>query len=119
MIDILQVLGFCFLLGGATRSEQTFNNIGEKHSCIPSEKRKRLTYNMPILAAQTSSSLLALTVLSLLVPAAFAASTPDDKVKEGILALSHGTAIVLLIIYILFLFFQVRIVTQTIVMAGV
>lgn len=70
---------------------------------------------MPILAAQTSSSLLALTVLSLLVPAAFAASTPADKVKEGILALSHGTAIVLLIIYILFLFFQVRIVTQTIV----
>ncbi|CDS03808.1 hypothetical protein LRAMOSA06763 [Lichtheimia ramosa] len=84
--NILLVLGFCFLLGGATRSEQTFNNI----------------------AAQTSSSLLALTVLSLLVPAAFAASTPDDKVKEGILALSHGTAIVLLIIYILFLFFQLR-----------
>lgn len=59
-------------------------------------------------AAQTSCSLLALTTLSLLVPAAFSASTPDDQEdKEGILQLSHGVSIVLLIVYVLYLFFQV------------
>jgi Ca2+:H+ antiporter len=52
--------------------------------------------------------LLALTTLSLLVPAAFSASTPDDQEdKEGILSLSHGVSIVLLIVYLLYLFFQV------------
>ncbi|KAI8143128.1 calcium/proton exchanger [Fennellomyces sp. T-0311] len=85
--NILLVLGFCFFLGGLTRHEQEFNNI----------------------AAQTSSSLLALTVLSLLVPAAFATvAGSDEEAAEGILALSHGTAIVLLIIYMLFLFFQLK-----------
>lgn len=52
--------------------------------------------------------MLALTTLSLLVPAAFSASTPDDQEdKEGILQLSHGVSIVLLIVYLLYLFFQV------------
>jgi Ca2+:H+ antiporter len=82
-------LGFCFLLGGLKRTEQTFN----------------------ITAAQTSSSLLALTTLSLLVPAAFYATTPSDN-DDGILKLSHGTSIVLLIVYLLFLFFQVSITNQ-------
>ncbi|KAI8887311.1 calcium/proton exchanger [Backusella circina FSU 941] len=83
--NVLLVLGFCFLLGGLKRTEQTFN----------------------ITAAQTSSSLLALTTLSLLVPAAFYATTPSDN-EDGILKLSHGTSIVLLIVYLLFLFFQLK-----------
>lgn len=59
-------------------------------------------------AAQTSSSLLALTTMSLLVPAAFSATTADDKDAEiGILNLSHGTALVLLVVYGLSLYFQV------------
>lgn len=66
-----------------------------------------LTFSLS--AAQTSSSLLAITTLSLLVPAAFAgtavASAKDTEI--GVLNLSHGTAIVLLIVYGLSLFFQV------------
>ncbi|ORX58775.1 calcium/proton exchanger [Hesseltinella vesiculosa] len=85
--NLLLVLGFCFLLGGASRSEQSFN----------------------ITAAQTSSSLLALTTLSLLVPAAFSATaeTEEDAVV-GVLNLSHGTALILMLVYILFLFFQLK-----------
>lgn len=59
------------------------------------------------LAAQTSCSLLAVTTLSLLVPAAFSASTPEEDTVESILQLSHGVSIVLLIVYILYLLFQV------------
>ncbi|CAO3594235.1 unnamed protein product [Absidia cylindrospora] len=85
--NILLVLGFCFLLGGSTRQEQSFN----------------------VTAAQTSSSLLALTTLSLLIPAAFSAtSNTASEAKEGILKLSHGTALILLLVYILFLFFQLK-----------
>ncbi|CAO3658434.1 unnamed protein product [Rhizopus microsporus] len=83
--NILLVLGFCFFLGGLNRSEQTFNQT----------------------AAQTSCSLLSLTTLSLLVPAAFSATIPKDSPTHGILDLSHGTSIVLLIVYVLYLLFQV------------
>ncbi|KAG1357572.1 hypothetical protein G6F62_001489 [Rhizopus arrhizus] len=74
--NILLVLGFCFFLGGITRSEQNFNQT----------------------AAQTSCSLLALTTLSLLIPAAFSSTIPKDSPTHGILDLSHGTSIVLLIL---------------------
>ncbi|ORZ24219.1 Sodium/calcium exchanger protein-domain-containing protein [Absidia repens] len=87
IIGIEIVLGFCFLLGGSTRQEQSFN----------------------VTAAQTSSSLLALTTLSLLIPAAFSAtSNTASEAEEGILKLSHGTALILLLVYILFLFFQLK-----------
>lgn len=85
--NILLVLGFCFFLGGIYYPEQEFN----------------------VTAAQTSSSLLALTVLSLLIPAAFSATSSNGEERAaGILNLSHATAICLLIIYILFLLFQLR-----------
>ncbi|KAI8337022.1 Sodium/calcium exchanger protein-domain-containing protein [Chlamydoabsidia padenii] len=85
--NLLLVLGFCFLLGGAGRSEQTFN----------------------ITAAQTSTSLLALTTLSLLIPAAFSATAQTKSDAElGILNLSHGTALILLLVYVLFLIFQLK-----------
>ncbi|CAO3630327.1 unnamed protein product [Cunninghamella blakesleeana] len=85
--NLLLVLGLCFLLGGSTRQEQSFN----------------------VTAAQTSSSLLALTTLSLLIPAAFSATaTSASEIEEGILKLSHGTALVLLVVYILFLIFQLK-----------
>ncbi|KAF7728697.1 hypothetical protein EC973_005735 [Apophysomyces ossiformis] len=54
----------------------------------------------------TSSSLLALTTLSLLVPAAFSSTTTGKDSEIGILNLSHGTAIILLVVYVLFLIFQ-------------
>ena len=46
---------------------------------------------------------------SLILPAAFQAALPHNrKTDEQILALSRGTAIVLLIIYLLYLFFQLK-----------
>ncbi|KAK9370051.1 Sodium/calcium exchanger protein-domain-containing protein [Lipomyces kononenkoae] len=88
--NILLVLGCCFFAGGMIFQEQTFSNI----------------------VAQTMSSLMALATASLLIPAAFRA-TLDDSLDGGIdehrmLAVSRGTAIVLLIIYVLYLFFQLR-----------
>ena len=65
--------------------------------------------NFVIIAAQTSSSLLALTTLSLLVPAAFNLTADNNEDAEiGILNLSHGTALVLLVVYGLSLLFQVK-----------
>ncbi|KAK4509946.1 L-type lectin-like domain-containing protein [Mucor velutinosus] len=85
--NILLVLGCCFLLGGIGRSEQSFNAT----------------------AAQTSTSLLGLTALSLLIPAAFSATAAHTtEVDTGIVNLSHGTAIILLVIYVLYLVFQLK-----------
>ncbi|KAI8378098.1 calcium/proton exchanger [Choanephora cucurbitarum] len=84
--NLLLVLGFCFFLGGLHRTEQKFN----------------------VTAAQTSCSLLAVTTLSLLVPAAFSVSTPNEDTQESILQLSQGVSIVLLIVYVLYLFFQLK-----------
>ncbi|KAI8884437.1 calcium/proton exchanger [Backusella circina FSU 941] len=86
---LFKVLGCCFLLGGWNRSEQEFNAT----------------------VAQTSTSLLGLTTLSLLIPAAFSATTSgtsNELTSSGIINLSHGTAIVLLIVYILYLVFQLK-----------
>jgi len=86
--NLLLVLGFCFLFGGWNRIQQTFNQT----------------------AAQTMSSLLAISCASLLIPAAFKATLPtgkeDSLIDEKILELSRGTSIILLIVYVLFLYFQ-------------
>ncbi|SMN19909.1 similar to Saccharomyces cerevisiae YDL128W VCX1 Vacuolar membrane antiporter with Ca2+/H+ and K+/H+ exchange activity, involved in control of cytosolic Ca2+ and K+ concentrations [Maudiozyma saulgeensis] len=86
--NLLLVLGFCFLFGGWNRIQQTFNQT----------------------AAQTMSSLLAISCASLLIPAAFKASLPTGKedglIDEKILELSRGTSIILLTVYVLFLYFQ-------------
>lgn len=86
--NLLLVLGFCFVLGGYNRMQQTFNQT----------------------AAQTMSSLLAISSASLLIPAAFKATLPsgkeDELIDEKILSLSRSTSVILLIIYILFLIFQ-------------
>ncbi|KAK9240757.1 Sodium/calcium exchanger protein-domain-containing protein [Lipomyces kononenkoae] len=87
--NILLVLGCCFFAGGMIYQEQTFSNI----------------------VAQTMSSLMALATASLLIPAAFRATL--DSVDGGIdehrmLAVSRGTAVVLLIIYVLYLTFQLK-----------
>ncbi|KAI1109714.1 Sodium/calcium exchanger protein-domain-containing protein [Nemania sp. NC0429] len=91
--NLLLVLGFCFLAGGFNRTEQYFNTT----------------------VAQTAASLLALAVASLIVPTIFS-HTPDfyndDDVKSlpanAVPQLSHGVAIILLLIYFLFLFFQLK-----------
>jgi Ca2+:H+ antiporter len=86
--NLLLILGMSFFAGGIYYHYQTFNmNI-----------------------AQTSSSLMILACIGLIIPAAFTSSITSvkyDEHKGKLLGLSHGMAIVLLIIYILYLLFQV------------
>ncbi|KAI1382637.1 Calcium/proton exchanger [Hypoxylon trugodes] len=89
--NLLLVLGFCFFCGGINRREQYFNTT----------------------VAQTAASLLALAVGSLIVPTVFAHT---DDFYEGSIqlspnavpSLSHGVAIILLIVYASYLFFQMK-----------
>ncbi|KAI9152397.1 hypothetical protein H9P43_009187 [Blastocladiella emersonii ATCC 22665] len=84
--NLLLVLGASFLAGGMKYTEQTFNAT----------------------AANTSASLLSIAVMALLIPAAFVGAAKTDlKETEGrVLALSHFTAIILLVVYFLYLYFQ-------------
>lgn len=88
--NILLVLGMSFFCGGCKYKEQTFN----------------------IVAAQTSACLLFISVVSLLLPAAFYGSTVNAETaareKEDILSISRATSIILLVIYFAFLFFQLK-----------
>ncbi|KAF9186903.1 hypothetical protein BGZ51_001693 [Haplosporangium sp. Z 767] len=84
--NLLLVLGFCFVCGGFKFQSQTFNQT----------------------AAQTSASLLALSCLSLLIPAAFHATASEIDQTSNIKHLSYGTSIVLLVVYILYLIFQLK-----------
>lgn len=88
--NILLVLGCCFLAGGIKHKEQTFNST----------------------VASTMSSLMAVSTASLIIPATLYASMgsskPKDAKTDNILILSHGTSIILLILYALYLFFQLR-----------
>lgn len=88
--NILLVLGCCFLAGGTRYPEQSFNET----------------------VASTMSSLMAVSSASLIIPAtlyaAMRGSRADDEKEDNVLILSHGTAIILLIIYVLYLFFQLR-----------
>ena len=87
--NLLLVLGMAFFCGGCKYKEQTFN----------------------ITAAQTSASLLFISVVSLLLPAAFYGSTvlseSATRERADILSISRATSIILLIIYIAYLVFQV------------
>ncbi|CUA71895.1 Putative vacuolar cation/proton exchanger 4 [Rhizoctonia solani] len=85
--NLLLVLGMCFFAGGTRYSEQGFMAS----------------------AAQLNSSLLTISVIAVLLPAAFHFATnqqadPDEGLD--ILRMSHGVAIVLLLIYAGYLFFQ-------------
>ncbi|CAI5757393.1 unnamed protein product [Candida verbasci] len=96
--NLLLVLGCCFVAGGITRVQQTFNQT----------------------VAQTMSSLMALATGSLLIPAAFHASIPGSKKGKDdtfpnpgtsddlILSLSRGVSIILLVIYIFYLLFSLK-----------
>lgn len=82
--NILLVLGCSFFFGGLGRVQQRFN----------------------LTVAQTMAALMALATSSLLIPAAFNAAHPDNF--ESVLALSRGTSVVLLIVYVCYLVFQLR-----------
>jgi Ca2+:H+ antiporter len=86
--NILLVLGCCFLCGGWKHQEQTFNST----------------------VASTMSSLMAVASASLIIPATLYAALANSKERtdDNILILSHGTAIIMLILYCLYLFFQLK-----------
>ncbi|KAL1920886.1 uncharacterized protein VTP21DRAFT_11521 [Calcarisporiella thermophila] len=87
--NLLLVLGLSFFAGGLFYKEQSFNET----------------------AAQTSASMMALALSSLMLPAAYKYAIPNQKrgeMEEQILGISHATAILLLIIYIGYLYFQLK-----------
>ncbi|OAP57239.1 calcium/proton exchanger [Fonsecaea erecta] len=96
--NLLLVMGMCFFFGGVNRMEQAFN----------------------ITVAQTASSLLFLAVSSLIIPTAFeqwartgnsnsnTETATTENAKPGVVQLSRGTAILLLIVYGCYLFFQLK-----------
>ena len=104
--NLLLVLGMSFFLGGITRIRQHFN----------------------LTVAQTASSLLALAVGSLIIPAAFEAyatepctylprTLPAQSLMKGVAdaertgdvtALSRGVSVILLLVYGAYLFFQLK-----------
>ncbi|KAJ5803446.1 uncharacterized protein N7503_005896 [Penicillium pulvis] len=86
--NILLVLGCCFFVGGLRFSEQSFNST----------------------VASTMSSLMSVASASLIIPATLyaALSQSSQNAQDNILILSHGTAIILLIIYVMYLYFQLR-----------
>jgi len=85
--NLLLVLGACFLAGGIKYSIQEFNET----------------------TAQTNASLMTLACIALIIPASFSVATHHiDRNAPEVVGLSHYTAIVLLIVYVLYLLFQVK-----------
>ncbi|RIB27944.1 Ca2+/H+ antiporter [Gigaspora rosea] len=94
--NILLVLGSCFLAGG-----------------IAALRNNKLEQTFSSTAAQASSSLMTLSCITLILPAAFALAVkgenpPNVNIQFQILDISYGTSIVLLIVYILYLVFQLK-----------
>ncbi|KAK1998964.1 calcium/proton exchanger [Colletotrichum falcatum] len=83
--NLLLVMGFCFFFGGLNRPEQYFNTT----------------------VAQTAASLLFIAVASVIVPTVFDKNDHTDN-PTHVAALSRGTAVILLIIYASYLFFQLK-----------
>jgi Ca2+:H+ antiporter len=86
--NILLVLGCCFISSGIKREESTFNET----------------------VASTMSSLMAVAATSLIIPATLYSSLSDSNAdtESNILVLSRGTAIIMLILYCLYLVFQLK-----------
>ncbi|KAF9525689.1 calcium/proton exchanger [Crepidotus variabilis] len=86
--NLLLVLGMCFFAGGMRYSEQGFG----------------------LSSTQLNSTLLTISVIAVLLPAAFHfsadAQLTDQVEQQDILAVSHGVAIILLFIYGCYLAFQ-------------
>ncbi|KIW73786.1 calcium/proton exchanger, variant 2 [Phialophora macrospora] len=85
--NILLVLGCCFFVGGLRYQEQSFNST----------------------VASTMSSLMTVATSSLIIPATLYAVMSDNKSQEdNIMILSRGTSIILLLIYVAYLYFQLK-----------
>jgi calcium/proton exchanger cax len=86
--NILLVLGCCFIAGGITHKEQSFNST----------------------VASTMSSLMAVASASLIIPATLYAVLDETQADTdaNILILSHGSSIILLFVYVMYLYFQLK-----------
>lgn len=82
--NLLLVMGMCFFFGGLRRQEQFFNTT----------------------VAQTAASLLALAIAGIIIPTVFDAQTQLSDVPTA--ALSRGTAVILLVVYAAYLYFQLK-----------
>lgn len=86
--NILLVLGCCFISSGIRREESSFNET----------------------VASTMSSLMAVAATSLIIPATLYASLSNstEDSEANVLFVSRGTAIIMLILYVLYLVFQLK-----------
>lgn len=96
--NLLLVMGMCFFLGGITNMRDARGNGREQVFASGT--------------AQTACSLMTLSSASLVIPATLFMVLESDKDKvaahKSVLILSRGTAIILLLLYCLYLFFQLR-----------
>ncbi|GKZ29493.1 hypothetical protein AbraIFM66950_005193 [Aspergillus brasiliensis] len=87
LANLLLILGMAFLLGGLRFQEQIYNST----------------------VTQMSACLLSLSVMSLLLPTAFHASWSDSTdADKYTLKVSRGTSVVLLLVYVLYIVFQLK-----------
>ncbi|KAF4451063.1 hypothetical protein F53441_5885 [Fusarium austroafricanum] len=87
LANLLLILGMSMLLGGLRFREQVYNST----------------------VTQMSACLLSLSVISLVLPTAFHASFRDnDLADRQSLKISRGTSIVLLLVYVIYLVFQLK-----------
>ena len=87
LANLLLILGMAFLVGGLEYKEQVYDST----------------------VTQMSACLLAMAVLSLLIPTAFHASFNDVGLADtAVLKLSRGTSVILLVTYVLYLAFQLK-----------
>lgn len=87
LANLLLILGMCFLLGGLRYREQIYNST----------------------VTQMSACLLSLSVTSLLLPTAFHASFSNSVTADAkVLQVSRGVSVILLLVYILYLLFQLN-----------
>ncbi|CAI7617494.1 unnamed protein product [Penicillium glandicola] len=87
LANLLLIMGMAFLSGGLRFREQIYNST----------------------VTQMSACLLSLSVVSLLLPTAFHASWSDSvNADRETLKVSRGTSVVLLLVYILYIIFQLR-----------
>lgn len=99
--NLLLVMGMCFFLGGI----YNMSEIG------PDGQRTGIEQVFASGTAQSTCSLMALSSGSLVLPAALynSLARADDQDKaDSILLLSRGTAIILLLLYCMYLFFQLH-----------
>ncbi|QKX54986.1 uncharacterized protein TRUGW13939_02076 [Talaromyces rugulosus] len=87
LANLLLILGMCFLFGGLRFREQLYNSA----------------------VTQMSACLLSLSVISLLLPTAFHASfSTIASADAAVVKVSRGTSVILLLVYILYLLFQLK-----------